>query len=83
MVENPPNLYYKELAWGWRDGSGGKSADRSAEDLGWVPSTHRVADNCLELQFQWVWLSLLTPVGSCMHVVGKHTHIHKIKFTNI
>ena len=39
------------------------------QDLGSVPNNHRVAHNHLQLQFQQIKHSLLTPVSSCMRGV--------------
>lgn len=56
------------------------------ENKGSIPSTHRTAHNCLQLQFQCALIvSLLTSVGTRLtHGAHTHTqantHTHKINY---
>ena len=51
-----------------------KSIDCSSRGLGYIPSTHMMAHNCLQFQSQGI--QCLLPVclhGHCMHVAHRHT----------
>lgn len=51
-----------------------------SEDLAWIPSSHMVSQDCLQIQFQWI-LQVLFDFKSSRHTHGKHIYrqTYKIK----